>query len=257
MDAPNDFYNYILHKLLVRIDLKIRNKQFKDDNERKIYIRLHKFNWERSDVKKAIMTLPYNASKRSMKSHIIASLEELEYKDAQDPEIIWYGKSEKSDLMINDKDLQTIINIIYDIIMNDHDKIKKLVSYLRTIATLFSKMNIPITWTLPSGLKVNQSYLETKSTTITPFSYKNISLNIKYVDKNKYDKNAQVRALMPNLIHSLDGTYLSLLYEQFENSFNKTNDKTQFFSVHDCFGTTCDKVFILKTILASVYTDLY
>lgn len=62
---------------------------------------------------------------------------------------------------------------------------------------------------------------------------------------------------MPNLIHSLDGTSLNLLYNQFEMSFDKIKAKPQFFSVHDCFGTTCDKVFILKTILASVYTDLY
>ena len=61
---------------------------------------------------------------------------------------------------------------------------------------------------------------------------------------------------MPNLIHSLDGTSLSLLYDQFSNSF-ANNKQVQFFSVHDCFGTTCDKVFALKIILASVYTDLY
>ena len=61
---------------------------------------------------------------------------------------------------------------------------------------------------------------------------------------------------MPNLIHSLDSTSLSLLYEQFIHSFNLKH-ATLFLSVHDCFGTTCEKVFTLKTILASVYTDLY
>jgi len=54
----------------------------------------------------------------------------------------------------------------------------------------------------------------------------------------------------------LDGSSLSLLYEQFASSFSPY-EAIQFFSVHDCFGTTCDKVDILKTILASVYTDLY
>jgi DNA-directed RNA polymerase len=96
--------------------------------------------------------------------------------------------------------------------------------------------------------------LETKSTTITPFTYSKIKLNLKLSIKDKYDKNKQVRALMPNLIHSLDGSSLSLLFNQFSNLYNKSS---QFYSVHDCFGTTCDKVFILKTILASVYTDIY
>ncbi len=59
---------------------------------------------------------------------------------------------------------------------------------------------------------------------------------------------------MPNLVHSLDGTSLSLLHEKFSINFG---NNAQFFSVHDCFGTTCDKVDLLNTLLASVYTHLY
>lgn len=62
---------------------------------------------------------------------------------------------------------------------------------------------------------------------------------------------------MPNLIHSLDASSLTLLYERFAASYESNNNFTQFFSVHDCFATTCDKVYLLKTILASVYTELY
>ena len=32
---------------------------------------------------------------------------------------------------------------------------------------------------------------------------------------------------------------------------------SQFYSVYDCFGTTCDKVSLLERLLASVHTDLY
>lgn len=60
--------------------------------------------------------------------------------------------------------------------------------------------------------------------------------------KDKYDKNKQVRALMANLIDSLNVTYLSLLFNKFLNQF----DNPQFFSIHDCFGTTCDKVTCYK-----------
>jgi DNA-directed RNA polymerase len=58
---------------------------------------------------------------------------------------------------------------------------------------------------------------------------------------------------MPNLIHSLDASSLTMLY----NIFSKTFINPQFFSIHDCFGTTSDKVSALKTMLASIYTDLY
>jgi DNA-directed RNA polymerase len=87
-----------------------------------------------------------------------------------------------------------------------------------------------------------------------PFMYSKTKINLRLTIKDKYDKKKQIRALMPNLIHSLDGGSLSLLY----NKFNKFyNNNAQFYSVHDCFGTTMDKVDNLKTLLASVYTDIY
>lgn len=58
---------------------------------------------------------------------------------------------------------------------------------------------------------------------------------------------------MPNLIHCLDATSMVLLYNEFSSKLSAP----QFYSIHDCLATTMEKVFLLKTILASVYTDLY
>lgn len=50
-----------------------------------------------------------------------------------------------------------------------------------------------------------------------------------------------------------------MLYKQFNKAyeFKESNKWPPFFSVHDCFGSTCDKVSILKTILAYVCRELY
>lgn len=105
---------------------------------------------------------------------------------------------------------------------------------------------------MPTGLTVIQSYLQSVTTSITPFTYSKTRLNINSRTSN-FDHKKQVRALMPNLINSLDTTSMYLLHK----SFSKIYPECQFFSVHDCFGTTTDKVATLKIILASVYTDLY
>jgi DNA-directed RNA polymerase len=81
-----------------------------------------------------------------------------------------------------------------------------------------------------------------------------VKINLQTTVKDKFDKEKQKRALMPNLIHSLDASSMSMLHKYFLAFYN---DKTQLYSVHDCFGTTCDKVFLFKTMLASVYTDIY
>lgn len=44
--------------------------------------------------------------------------------------------------------------------------------YLRNIATIMTLLGLPIVWNLPHGLVVRQSYLETKSISITPFIVK-------------------------------------------------------------------------------------
>ena len=59
---------------------------------------------------------------------------------------------------------------------------------------------------------------------------------------------------MPNLIHSLDGASLILLKDQFDKTV-KNNEN--FYSVHDCFAVTADKVYSLLVILRSVYMSLY
>lgn len=154
---------------------------------------------------------------------------------------------------VNTYDVSLLRSIISTIIFDDCEKINKLTKYLRNIAKICNALNLPITWNLPSGLKISQSYLTVGSKDIRPFSYSKTKLTLSIVRKNEFDKNKQITALMPNLIYSLDANTFCTLYQTFSIRFNNP----QFFSVHDCFATTFDKVFLLKTILASVYTDIY
>lgn len=198
------------------------------------------------------MTIPYNVSPLYMKKYIISSLHLVE--NENEDNILWYYKSDKQTKpWINNKDILLLINCIQTIVHNDFEKIKKLMKYLRNIATILSLIGLPIVWSLPTGLIVRQSYLETKSTSIRPFLHSKAKINIQIVNKDKYDKAKQIRALMPNLIHSLDASLLSLLY----NKFSEFYKNPQFLAIHDCFGTTLDKVDTLKTMLASVYMDIY
>lgn len=55
---------------------------------------------------------------------------------------------------------------------------------------------------------------------------------------------------MPNLIHSLDGTYIALLYKNFK-------DIGSLYTVHDCFAVTAENVPKLMSMLKFVYLKLY
>ena len=68
------------------------------------------------------------------------------------------------------------------------------------------------------------------------------------------DRSKQMTALMPNLIHSLDASSMSQLFHRFHERYPENHN---FYALHDCFATTCEKIGRLKHLLAAVYTDLY
>lgn len=188
------------------------------------------------------MTIPYNSSHSSMKHYFLSELEQGYYD--KDNKCYWYTDGVNSNKVNND-DVILLINIIRDIVIHDFSRIANLVKYLRNVAKLFNLLNLPIYWGLPSGLDIYQIYLENKNITISPYSYKKSKIYLKVWNKDKFDHNKQIRALMPNLIHSLDAYSMTELFYVFSTKFNDV----QFYSVHDCFGITLDKVQSLKDLL--------
>lgn len=194
---PSDFYNFLLHKLVNFFKSKIDKGELIDSKHGGSYERLFNFVWNRTHIKKSIMTIPYNSSEKAMEKYLAESLVKL---DCNDDKTSLYSTCENSTKSrINDKDLYLLISCLKFIIANDFEKIKKLSKYLKNIANLLNTLELPITWTLPTGLTIKQSYLETKSRSLTPFMHGNIKLNLKVAIKDKYNINKQVRGLRPNL----------------------------------------------------------
>ena len=219
------------------------------------YSRLYEFVWERSDIKSVIMTIPYNATRYSMELYIKDSLSnyDKQYEDTgiDDKKMVWYIKNSSK---INNKDVTVLVKTIMTIINVDFENIKKLRDYLTTVAEIHNILNLPIVWNSGSGLLVTQSYLKSETVKIKPFSYSRTTLNLTRSVSNVYDKWKQCVALMPNLIHSLDASALTLLFLSFKKDYPYNYS---FYAIHDCFATTADKMGSLISLLKSVYVKLY
>jgi DNA-directed RNA polymerase len=86
-DTPNDFYSFLVYKL---------EELFEKDNNNESYNRLREFALERSYIKKAIMTIPYNVSRHSIRKYIIEGLYLVDKDTNKDKDkISWYSKTEK------------------------------------------------------------------------------------------------------------------------------------------------------------------
>ena len=104
------------------------------------------------------------------------------------------------------------------------------------------------------GLEVRQSYLEEISVYLKPFSYSDSKIRLTSFSK-KFDSNKQLRAFMPNLIHSLDAASLThLLKKYFSNP--EFNNKS-IYTIHDCFAMPMNHIEFIIDSLRKVYISLY
>ena len=185
-DAPSDFYSFLVHMLGNIFNHNIKLGNLENDNGGS-YERLRNFVLERSIIKKVIMTIPYNVYHQSMRKYVKDNIHLVDIE--KNDNLSWYSKSERQTKpWINNKYILLLVNLITSIIQNDFEKLKKLLKYLRNIATILTLIGLPIFWSLPHGLIVRQSYLETKSVSIRPFFKSKAKINIQITDKNNYNK---------------------------------------------------------------------
>ncbi|KZV77889.1 bacteriophage type DNA-directed RNA polymerase, partial [Exidia glandulosa HHB12029] len=118
------------------------------------------------------------------------------------------------------------------IISNEFPKLNEVNLYLNEIAKICVTLNITISWPLPTGLNVKQYYVDSEAIRLKPFKFRNKTYSIK-VSNGKVNKRKQIRALMPNLIHSLDAASLCLLINMFYQDQNDFSKKINFFAIHD------------------------
>ena len=248
-ETPNDFYTFLLHRLISNIEHKLEKGVEASVGS---YQRLATFFWERKLINKIIMTFPYGASPRSMKESLKSQLTVVEYDEIN--KCYWFIDGVNSDVRINTQDISLLIYEFNNIFENDYIKIENLVKYFKNVAKLFNFLNLEIKWSTPSGIQVYQSYLKAKVTSISPFSYSKSKINLKIPLKGQYDYNKQMRSFMANMVHSLDAASLTLLYFKFNLEYK---DLTNFYSIHDYFSTTVDKTDRLKNLLVYVYIGFY
>jgi len=109
---------------------------------------------------------------------------------------------------------------------------------------------------LPTGLIVNQYYESCEAIRLKPFRYRKNIYTIKGLIKG-INKNKQIRATMPNLIHSLDAASLALIVDNLFLVRQDVSKNINFYSIHDCFAVTANNVVDLIKNIKLVYIKIY
>lgn len=245
-DKPKDFYSFLVSNLMDHFKTELENNKQLALNTREGYKRLINFNLQRYIIKKSIMTIPYNVSTFQLINYIIENFRRLDNSE-------WfYTEDEK--LKLKYSDFALLGNGLRQVLDYKFPKLNLLLSYLDNLAKVCTILEIPILWTLPSGLEVKQSYITEDEIRIKPFFYIKKTFVLKVPNKSKYNNAKQVRAFMPNLVHSLDAASLALLLDFY---FQGTKDIKNIYTVHDCFAVTANNVSNLLDLLKLTYVKIY
>tara|TARA_R100000655_G_scaffold16172_3_gene35388 strand:- start:488 stop:2821 length:2334 start_codon:yes stop_codon:yes gene_type:complete len=151
---------------------------------------LHKI-WDRSRVKRTVMTIPYNAKPFSNRSYIRDALKE-------------------GGIDIDKDDLTLTVKAVRDAM---HKIVPGPMAVMSWIEKEVSKQfqdnpNLILTWTTPSGFVVNQRIQKKKVETLNLQLLGRCEIRVATDDINAADKLRHKAATAPNLIHSLDATLL-------------------------------------------------
>ena len=113
-------------------------------------------------------------------------------------------------------------------------------------------------WTVPAGLEVKQKYLKSEAIELKPFKYSRTGFKLNKPNKEIINLFKQKRSLMPNLVHSLDASSLSLLVDNLlKGSLTEKEGNLNFYAIHDCFATNYNKFEDLVSCLKAVYIRTY
>jgi len=176
-------------------------------------------------------------------------------KTKKDKRIAWFRHKENHNIKLESVDFVNLYRGLMFVLKDVFPSLKLLTQYLKDIAYICSKLEISIPWTLPTGLVANQSSMTLKDVRIKPLNYSNYTFNLKIADKTKLDKEKQIRAFMPNLIHSLDAASLVILINNYFDGYEY--DYKNIYAVHDCFAVTAKNVDFIINNLKMIYISLY
>ena len=164
------------------------------------------------------------------------------------------AKNKKGYVLVTRKELFKIAEIINERVFFLFPSLKYIYDYLISISKLMIKLQIPLNWFTPNGIKVTQSYMKTEAKRVSIKLGQKSKVLVVRKTTDFVDTAKQAQAIIPNMIHSLDATHLINIINNASES--KTLSAVPVISVHDCFGTLPNKMADLELLVKKEFINL-
>jgi len=116
------------------------------------------------------------------------------------------------------------------------------------------KLDLPIFWNTPTGMRVAMSERKTISKKIQNNIFKNTRPISIRIPTQSINYRSIKTGLMPNFIHSLDASNIQLLVKYIK-ILNIEN--INLYTIHDCFASDYKNMFLIELLVKKSFADLY
>ena len=200
----------------------------------------------RKIVKRPTMTYCYSATRFGMQQMILQTLNELDRDAANSGDQPHLGGADNYHASI------WLSFVVWGSIRSTIKSAARAMDWLRAVATVAAKANLPLWWETPMGLPILQEYKKQKGQRIdTHWAGTRLQVVI-HVDEEKIDSRAQANGVAPNFVHSLDASHLQAVAAQ-----GRREGVRHLAMIHDSFGTHACETDRLSRILRETFVKQY
>lgn len=240
-DKPQDIYGEVAKVVVERLALAGRPA---DDTEEAVAqaamaVAWGRFGIDRKITKRPVMVLPYGGTQRSCLDYVYEAVKER-------------GSYPFSDEMLH-KATVYLGGVVWGSIGEVVVAARLAMGWLKTVASVVSKENLPIQWTTPSGFPVVQAYPEMNTQRIDCAIFgSRFQPSLDVASKTEIDKRRQANGVAPNFVHSMDASALI-------DTVNRAAAAgvTKFAMIHDSYGTTAGQTATLSMSLREAFVSMY
>ena len=198
-------------------------------------------NVDRKVAKRPTMTLPYGVTKFGMTDQIKDFLKEQEVDGKPYPiDMDKFHAAKYITGHIDQAITETVVSA------------KSVMDWLQKVAKVAAQDGLPVSWTTPAGLPVQQGYRKTKQKRIN-CHFGGINVQAAFAEETEQiNKRRQASGIAPNYVHSMDASHLMLTVGQ------AVDDGLHDFAViHDSFGCHAADAGHLGWAIRKTFVDQY
>lgn len=200
----------------------------------------------RSITKRSVMTLPYGSTQFSCREFV----EEVIREEIEEGKANPFATAESDGLFKASLFLQPFVwHAIGEVV-----KAARVgMDWLKECAKLAADEGVPVTWELPDGLLVMQSYYNTTVSRIATTLSGEIRVRMNILEEtDSVDRRRQQQGIAPNWVHSMDACAMRMYVNMATSHGIK-----HFALVHDSYGTVAADVELMGRCLRQAFIDLY